>query len=314
MKSKIFKFSKSLIKILLPAIFKILIKLKLNRRVINFLHEKSYNSNNKYNFTSLLEKFLEKNKIVALDVGAQGGFNSDTFFPKKYDHFFEEILIEPINSEAKKLENKKFIINKGLWSSKTKKKLYILDNRLGSSSMYEPNVNNFDLHNIEEKKYEDYKVTRYIEIECDTLANQLLALNMNKLDYLKIDTQGSELEILKGLGKFRPLLIKIEAHFFSMYKNVPSWHKLMNLLYELNYVLIDWKGIGNHSARIPSEADMIFIPNFNNEIGKELIKQNKNKFMSLMLIFGQLKLLQTIIKKFGINNDELSRIEDEYFN
>ena len=116
-----FKFSKSLIKFLLPAIFKILIKLKLNRRVINFLHEKSYNSNNKYNFIPLIEKFLQKNKIIALDVGAQGGFNSDNFFPKKYDNFFDEVLIEPINSEAKKLENKKFIINKGLWSSKTKK-------------------------------------------------------------------------------------------------------------------------------------------------------------------------------------------------
>ena len=57
-----FKFSKSLIKILLPMLFKILIKLKINRRVINFLHEKSYNSNSKYNFTSLLEMLLEKNK------------------------------------------------------------------------------------------------------------------------------------------------------------------------------------------------------------------------------------------------------------
>ena len=314
MKSKIFKFSKSLVKILLPKIFKILIKLKLNRRVINFLHEKSYNSNNKYNFTSLLEKFLEKNKIVALDVGAQGGFNSDTFFPKKYDHFFDEILIEPIDSEAKKIKNKNFVINKGLWSEKIKKKLYILDNRLGSSSMYEPNINSFDLHNIQEKKYDDYKVTRSIEIECDTLANQLTDLNINNLDYLKIDTQGAEFEILKGLGNFRPLLIKIEAHFFSMYKNVPSWHKLINLLYELNYVLIDWKDIGDHNTRIPAEADMIFIPNFNNEVGKELIKQNKNKFISLMLIFGQLKLLQIIIKRFGIKNDELAKIEDEYFN
>ena len=314
MKSKTFKFSISLVKILLPAIFKILIKLKLNRRVINFLHEKSYNSNNKYNFTSLLEKFLEKNKIVALDVGAQGGFNSDTFFPKKYDHFFEEILIEPIDSEAKKIKNKKFVINKGLWSEKIKKKLYILDNRLGSSSMYEPNINSFDLHNIQEKKYDDYKVTRSIEIECDTLANQLTDLNINNLDYLKIDTQGAEFEILKGLGNFRPLLIKIEAHFFSMYKNVPSWHKLINLLYELNYVLIDWKDIGDHNTRIPAEADMIFIPNFNNEVGKELIKQNKNKFISLMLIFGQLKLLQIIIKRFGIKNDELAKIEDKYFN
>ena len=314
MKSKIFKFSKSLVKILLPAVSKILIKLKMNRRVINFLHEKSYNSNNKYNFTSLLEKFLEKNKIVALDVGAQGGFNSDTFFPKKYDHFFEEILIEPIDSEAKKIKNKKFVINKGLWSEKIKKKLYILDNRLGSSSMYEPNINSFDLHNIQEKKYDDYKVTRSIEIECDTLVNQLTGLNINNLDYLKIDTQGAEFEILKGLGNFRPLLIKIEAHFFSMYKNVPSWHKLINLLYELNYVLIDWKDIGDHNTRIPAEADMIFIPNFNNEVGKELIKQNKNKFISLMLIFGQLKLLQIIIKRFGIKNDELAKIEDRYFN
>ena len=314
MKSKTFKFSISLVKILLPSLFKILIKLKLNRRVINFLHEKSYNSNNKYNFTSLLEKFLEKNKIVALDVGAQGGFNSDTFFPKKYDHFFEEILIEPIDSEAKKIKNKKFVVNKGLWSEKIKKKLYILDNRLGSSSMYEPNINSFDLHNIQEKKYDDYKVTRSIEIECDTLANQLTGLNINNLDYLKIDTQGAEFEILKGLGNFRPLLIKIEAHFFSMYKNVPSWHKLINLLYELNYVLIDWKDIGDHNTRIPAEADMIFIPNFNNEVGKELIKQNKNKFISLMLIFGQLKLLQIIIKRFGIKNDEIAKIEDKYFN
>ena len=314
MKSKLFKFSKSVVKILLPVVFKILIKLKLNRRVINFLHEKSYKSNNKYNFTSLLEKFLEKNKIVALDVGAQGGFNSDTFFPKKYDHFFEEILIEPIDSEAKKIKNKKFLINKGLWSEKIKKKLYILDNRLGSSSMYEPNINSFDLHNIQEKKYDDYKVTRSIEIECDTLANQLMSLNINNLDYLKIDTQGAECEILKGLGNFRPLLIKIEAHFFSMYKNVPSWHKLINLLYELNYVLIDWKDIGDHNTRIPAEADMIFIPNFNNEVGKELIIQNKNKFISLMLIFGQLKLLQIIIKRFGIKNDELAKIEDRYFN
>tara|TARA_E500000178_G_scaffold301590_1_gene310566 strand:- start:834 stop:1766 length:933 start_codon:yes stop_codon:yes gene_type:complete len=309
-----FKFSKSLIKFLLPAIFKILIKLKLNRRVINFLHEKSYNSNNKYNFTSLIKKFLQSDKIIALDVGAQGGFNSDNFFPKKYDNFFDEVLIEPINSEAKKLENKKFIINKGLWSSKTKKRLYILDNRLGSSSMYEPNNINFDLHNIKEKKYSDYKVTRSIEVECDTLSSQLESINIRHLDYLKIDTQGAELEVLKGLGNYRPIFIKVEVHFFSMYRNVPSWHKLINHLYELNYVLIDWKTIGSHSTRIPAEADVIFIPNFNNDIGKELIKENLKKFISLMLIFGQLKLLQIILKRFEIKDKELEKIEDQYFN
>ena len=180
--------------------------------------------------------------------------------------------------------------------------------------MYEPDEKFFDLHNLKKVDYNNYKVTRSVEIECDTLTNQLTELEINKLDYLKIDTQGAELEILKGIGDYRPLLIKIEAHFFSMYKNVPSWNKLVNFLYDLNYSLIDLKGIGNHSTRIPAEADMIFIPNFNNEIGKKLILNNKDKFISLMLIFGQLKLLQVILKRFQIELKELEKLEDNYFN
>ena len=123
MSKKIYKLFRSLIKIILPTLFKILLKLKLNRRVINFLNEKSYNSNNEYNFISLIEKLLKNEKILALDVGAQGGFNSDLFFPKKYNIFFEKILIEPLKEEAEKLKDKKYVINKGLWNKREKKKI-----------------------------------------------------------------------------------------------------------------------------------------------------------------------------------------------
>lgn len=311
---KIFKFSRSLLKIILPLIFKLLIKLKLNRRVINFLNEKSYTSNDRYNFTKIIQNYLKSEKLIALDVGAQGGFNSDNFFPKKYNLFFNDILIEPIKKEAEKLNKQQYIINKGLWSDKVKKKLFILDNRLGSSSMYEPEQEKFDLHNIKPKDYENYKITQTVEIECDTISNQLSELKIKNLDYLKIDTQGAELEILKGLGSYRPQLIKLEAHFFSIYKDVPSWDKLISLLYQLNYVLIDWKSIGSHNSRLPVEADLIFIPNFNEEDGKKLIRSNKEKFISLMLIFGQLKLLQIIMRKLKIDDKELEKLEDHYFN
>ncbi len=314
MKNKINKFLRSLTKIILPILFRLFIKFKVNRRIINFLQEKSYESNNKYDFTNLIQKLLSNKKIIALDVGAQGGFNSDNFFSKKYNSFFEDILIEPIKNEADKLKDKKYVINKGLWSIKDKKKLYILGNRLGSSSMYEPNIKNFDLHDIKDKDYEKYKVTSSVEIDCDTLSNQLSELNIKNLDYLKVDTQGAELEILKGIGGYRPLLIKVEVHFFSMYKNVPDWHHLINYLGELNYVLIDLKDIGGHSTRIPAEADLIFIPNFNNEIGKNLIIKNNEKFISLMLIFGQLKLLKILMKRFKLKYNDLSQIEDQYFN
>ena len=314
LKNRIMKLSRSLLKIILPIIFKILIKLKLNRRVINFLNEKSYNSNNSYDFTKTIKNILNDKKIIALDIGAQGGFNSDNFFSKKYNFFFEDILVEPIETEAKKLKKNKYIINKGVWSKKEKKKLFILDNRLGSSSMYEPNVDNFDLHNIRKDNYKNYDITRTTEINCDSINNLLSEFNLKNLDYLKIDTQGAELEILNGLGNYHPLLIRIEAHIFSMYKGVPSWHKLINLLYELNYVVIDWRDIGEHNSRVPAEMDMILIPNFNNNNGKNLIINSKEKFISLMLIFGQLNLLKLILKRFSIDMTDLEKFEDLYFN
>ena len=314
LKKKLLKISRSIIKILLPLIFKIFIKFKINRRVINYLQDRSYFSNEKYDFSKIIHGLLKSEKLIALDVGAQGGFNSDGFFPKKYDNFFETILVEPIKSEAEKLNDNKFVIENALWSSKSKKKIYILDNRLGSSSMFEPDSDKFEIHDINKDEFDNFKVTRNIEVKCDTIDNSLQKLKFQFLDYLKIDTQGSELEILKGIGNYRPHLIKIEAHIFPMYKNVPEWNKLLSYLYELNYITIDWKGIGKHKARIPAEMEMIFIPNFNNKEGEKKIRENPEKFISLMLIFGQINILKLITKKLKINLEILDKFEDLYFN
>ena len=180
--------------------------------------------------------------------------------------------------------------------------------------MFKPDREKFDLHDIKKKEFENYDVTRTIELECDTLENSLKSLNIKNLDYLKIDTQGAELEILKGIGEYRPFLIKIEVHIFSMYKNTPNWHELVNLLYNFNYVLIDWKGIGKHKSRIASEMDMLFIPNFNNVEGQKVIRDNIKKIMSLLLIFGQINILKLIMKRLKIDSKNIDEIEDLYFN
>jgi hypothetical protein len=99
-----------------------------------------------------------------------------------------------------------------------------------------------------------------------------------------------------------------------MYEDVPSWNKLLDCLYKLNYVVIDWKGIGSHATRVPAEMDMIFIPNFNNEIGKKLILENENKFVSLLLIFGQISLLKIISYKNNFKSlDKIKNLQDLYF-
>ena len=47
---------------------------------------------------------------------------------------------------------------------------------------------------------------------------------------------------------------------------------------------------------------------------KKKINYSKEKFISLMLIFGQLNLLKIIIGKLDLGYGKLEKIEDLYFN
>ena len=42
--------------------------------------------------------------------------------------------------------------------------------------------------------------------------------------------------------------------------------------------------------------------------------RHQSFFLSLMLIFGQLNLLKIIMRKFNIQNQEIEKLEDLYFN
>ena len=304
----------SITKLMLPFLHKILELLKTNTRAVNFLNDKKINANNAYNFQKNIEVLLKNKKLIGLDVGAQGGFNSDKFFPEKYNKYFESILVDPLKNSLKN-EESRHTINKGLWSSKGIKKLYILNKRPQSSSMYEPNKKSLTIYDFKEQDFHLFDVTKTEMVECDTLSSSLKELNINTLDYLKIDTQGAELEILKGLESYRPLIIKCEVQIFPMYKKEPAWTEVTDLLYKLGYIISDWKKIGSHITRTPVEMDMIFIPNFLIDSGKKLIIEKEKEFISLMLITGQINLLKKVSKILNLGHSELyMKTEDRYFN
>ena len=293
---------------------KILTIFKLRSRVINQLTSLRLKANKSENYSNLVSKLLLNEKIVALDVGAQGGFN-ENIFPKKYNDFFSPIMVEPIKDEADKLKKENYkVISKGLWSNNCVKKLYIMKKRLGSSSLYKPNKDAYALYDLKKKNYPSFEVSNEIDIECTTIKESLNNLNIKKLDFLKIDTQGAEIEILKGLGNYLPLLLKIEVQIVPMYENIPDWSELINHLHKLNYMTCEWEEIGNHATHSPVEMDMLFIPNYLNHAGKELIMSRKKKFISLMLIFGQIKLLQIISTKLNFSETlEIEKLKDKFF-
>jgi len=296
-------------------ISKALITLRINSRVVNQFNKLRSESHKNQDHSKFVSKLLEEKKLVALDVGAQGGFFNASIFSKKYNFFFDPIVVEPIPEEAKKLEDKNYkVISKGLWSENCKKKLYILGKRPGSSSMYKPNSNTFDLYDFKKKNFPIFDITDEIDIECTTIKESLNKFKVNNLDFLKIDTQGSELEILKGIGEYFPLLMKIEAQIIPMYENVPSWTELVNYLEKKNYMVSEWIEIGKHITRVPAEMDMIFIPNYLTDFGKKIIKSREKEFISLMLIFGHIRLLQNISLKLNFEaNSEIQKLKDKFF-
>ena len=180
--------------------------------------------------------------------------------------------------------------------------------------MYKPSKQGFNLYDFKKNDFSLFDISKEIDIDCSTVNESLSKLDINQLDFLKIDTQGSELEILKGIGKYFPLLIKVEVQVIPMYKNVPNWSELINHLYKINYMTCEWLEIGNHLTRTPAEMDMIFIPNYLTEFGKKIILSREKEFISVMLIFGHIKLLQAISLELNFSmNSEVQKLNDKFF-
>ena len=79
-------------------------------------------------------------------------------------------------------------------------------------------------------------------------------------------------------------------------------------------MICEWIEIGRHVTRTPVEMDAIFIPNYLTEFGKKIIISREKEFISLMLIFGHIRLLQNISLKLNFAaNAEIQKLKDKFF-
>lgn len=211
--------------------------------------QKLVNFNEVIFFYPRLKKYYLKQKlgesITIIDVGANKGQSIKFFlslYPKATIYSFEPNPTLYQGLVSKYENNPRYnvkIIKKGV--SNTHGKLILQETVLDeTSTLEELNYNSAYLRKkaaVLGVSVEKIVKTRY-EIEVTTLIDFIKSESLQKIDILKIDTEGHELNVLKGLF---PVLecpityIQIESHNDDMYLQALSSSEIDNLLKKNNF-------------------------------------------------------------------------------
>ena len=100
---------------------------------------------------------------------------------------------------------------------------------------------------------EQYEITKTVEISVTTLDQFVDKSGEDLPDFLKLDVEGSQLDILKGGGRTldQVLGIELEVWFTRIYEDQPLFSDITDFLEEKGFELID-VARSNFSSEIPA--------------------------------------------------------------
>ena len=261
-----------------------------------------YNNSN-IKILNILKQF--NIKIKYYDIGASGGLQPRA---NNFIEVLNPIFIEPDTSAFSQLEEKGYnAINCSLWNEE-KEKLFKITNKQEVSSIYTPN---YQLLN----KYKDsdrFNIKKEIKMNSTTLDN-IIEKN-NESFFMKIDTQGSEYEILKG-GKNvinNAIGCEIEIEFKELYLNQPLFNEVNQFLLSNNFILMDFLRLGKWERdNFRNFGEIMFVDALylkspehileNINLSNEDDYANLIRYVIILAMYKRLDLLKYM--KRNLNND-----------
>ena len=251
-----------------------------------------------FNSEDELIKELDKQgfNINLLDIGAAGNIEPRWLKIAKYINY---VGIEPDDRSNKDLQNnyncKSYkAVDTFLWDKKEDLTFYICK-KPTCSSLLQPNrefLNKFkdsNRHDVVKKK----------KIKSSTIHNEFSKL---EIDFIKIDTQGAELKILKGGEKEMAncLGLEIEVQFAELYKNASLFDQINSYLQFKDFIFIDfvnlsrWERYEYNTCGQIAFGDGLWLrsPEYINKYQSNKIY----KYIAICSLYGRYDLIKKLIE------------------
>lgn len=196
-----------------------------------FLNKKIKSQNGQDVF--VLEYFNYKRGGIFVDVGSYDGisFSNTYILEKNYD--WNGICIEPIFSTFEKLNKNRNCIklNCGISDRNSIEKFVYLEKSSKTLSGILKDYHPKHLERIDNLLKKSKSELIEVNIECRTINDILTENNINNVDYMSIDTEGNEFNIIKSLdfNKFNIKCISVENN----YNNIDQTQYILSKKYKL---------------------------------------------------------------------------------
>lgn len=234
----------------------------------------------KFNREKVLKYLIPNQSPVIFDVGANSGASLEEFkayWQKSIVHCFEpqeECWLE-LKEKSKKYDKSSIVINKTAVGERVEKNVNFYSHEINSglSGFNKINLDSIDSVYLNELKasHNDSNLDNYIDklnhqrlVDIIRLDEYIRSAKIDKINLLKIDTQGFEPEILAGLGeKIKDVeVIVTELMFYDYYNRSLSFSDIEKYLLPAGFQLYDISHIAKNPMNGRTDwVDVIYVNN-----------------------------------------------------